>query len=51
MISNSPMIDRLIVLYGSQFSIFLFNKEERCCIGTLGGLYCSLFQVFVDELL
>jgi len=50
-ISLCPFIDGAIVLDGSQFSIFLFDKEEVCGIRAPGFMDCSPFQVFRNKFL
>jgi hypothetical protein len=46
-----PFVDWPIILYWSQFSIFLLNKEEVGCIWTPGFTDCSAPQVFFNKFL
>ena|SRR5258708_28197868 len=50
-ISLHPFIDRVIVLDGSQFSIFLLDKEEVCGIRAPGFMDHPPFQVFSHKFL
>jgi hypothetical protein len=44
-------VEALVVLYWSEFAVFLFNKEEGGGVGSLRGHYVSLSEVFFDEFL
>jgi hypothetical protein len=44
-------IEASVVLYWSEFAVFLFNEEEGGGIGTLRGHYVSLSEVFFNEFL
>jgi len=44
-----PFIDGVIILYWSEFSVFLFNEEEISGIGTPGFSYGSPLQMFLDK--
>jgi hypothetical protein len=37
-ISYGPLVDWSIILYWSKFSVFLFDEEEVCFVGTFDGL-------------
>ena len=51
MVLYGPFVDFPVVLHGSQFSVFLFDEKEWCCVRAFRGADVTLFQVFPEELL
>src|SRR6266478_6309522 len=44
-----PFVDRTVILYGSEFSIFLLDEEEVSGVGAPRFSYGASFQMFLDE--
>ena len=51
MVSSGPFIDGSVVLYWSEFSIFLFDEEKVGGVGAPGFSYGASLQVLLDEVM
>ncbi len=49
MVLLSPLVDGSVILYGSEFSVFLLDEEEVGGVGAPGFSYGASFQMFLDE--
>jgi hypothetical protein len=43
------LIDRVIVLYGAEFAVFLLDVEESALVGAFRRVDRSSYEVFFDE--
>ena len=50
-VAGGVFVEVTIVLAGAEFAIFLFDKEERGCLGGIGRTNLSSSQVFLQEVL
>ena len=50
-VPDGECVQSSVVLDGSEITILLLDKEEGECIGGLGLVDISLFQIFGDEFL
>jgi hypothetical protein len=50
-ISDGPSVEGSIILYGAEFAILLFDKEEVSCIGAFGLADSAASQMLLNKLM